>query len=412
VIALTHVCRAWRDVFLSRPSLWNHLDCTNLGKTRVYLERSKSSPINLSLSIDRLSLSDSFFKFIPHAAGRIRSLALDGDLRAISAYLSRPAPLLETLLIHGGGRDPVLPSAFLNGDLSPLHELYLRNVHTELLWRNMANLTSFTLVFGSPTPVGHLLDFLESAPRLREVHLYSETLATGAQNGRLVSLAHLKNMNTGYPLSHHLFDHLLIPVGARLKMSPGPRSLLDEGRPRFIDNLKNISDFTTIELDHVPAGLRFSGPNGEAKMVTYVDGSHSVLESLAHFDTSKTERLEIRDGESLTSDPLYRVLLPMKVLRTFIITQCEDPHIFVHALHPGMSSSGAMVCPELEELVIRHWRTFDIKGIVGMAAARALRGAKLKTVRITSWDRISYTQPDVSELRKHVLRVEFRCNQP
>ncbi|KAF9645561.1 hypothetical protein BDM02DRAFT_3079455, partial [Thelephora ganbajun] len=45
VIALTHVCRAWREIFTSRSSLWTDFHCMDAEKTRVYLERSKSSPI-------------------------------------------------------------------------------------------------------------------------------------------------------------------------------------------------------------------------------------------------------------------------------------------------------------------------------------------------------------------------------
>lgn len=239
------------------------------------LERSKSSPINLSLIIDRLSLSDPFFNFIPHVTGRLRSLNLDGDTRAISAYLSRPAPILEALAISGAGRNSVLPSAFLKGDLSSLRKLHLSSVRTDLPLKNIVNLTSFTLFYGSTAPTGHLLDFFESAPHLCEVRIFSETLTTDAQNGRLVSLACLKTMDTGSPLSHHLFDHLLIPVGARLSMKLDPCTLLDEGRPGFIDNLKNLSDFTAVKLDHHPASLRFSGPNGEVNMATHVDAKIS-----------------------------------------------------------------------------------------------------------------------------------------
>ena len=42
LITLTHVCHNWRELFISRPSLWTNLDCTNVEKTRVYIERSKS----------------------------------------------------------------------------------------------------------------------------------------------------------------------------------------------------------------------------------------------------------------------------------------------------------------------------------------------------------------------------------
>jgi len=70
----------------------------------------------------------------------------------------------------------------------------------------------------------------------------------------------------------------------------------------------------------------------------------------------------------------------MKDLRTLEPHQCEDPHIFVRALHPSMSPLGVVVCPQLEELVIVHGGIFDIKDVVGTVAARASGGAKLKTV--------------------------------
>jgi len=33
LIALTHVCRAWREMFVSRSSLWTKFDRTNANKT-------------------------------------------------------------------------------------------------------------------------------------------------------------------------------------------------------------------------------------------------------------------------------------------------------------------------------------------------------------------------------------------
>ena len=61
---------------MSRPSLWADLDCMGVGRTRVYLERSKSSPINLKVHRN-LSLSAPFFKFVPPVDGRLKSLHLD-----------------------------------------------------------------------------------------------------------------------------------------------------------------------------------------------------------------------------------------------------------------------------------------------------------------------------------------------
>lgn len=72
-----------------------------------------------------------------------------------------------------------------------------------------------------------------------------------------------------------------------------------------------------------------------------------------------------------------------------------------------MSPSGVVVCPKLEELVIEiYLERFDIKDVIGIAAARAIRGMKLKSVRIINSSRTTYPQVDVLELKKHVLNVE------
>jgi hypothetical protein len=170
VIALTHVCRAWRGVFISRSSLWTNLDCKSGGKTRIYLERSKFLPVSLSLDAGgRLSSNHPFLKIIPHVIGRLGSLTVEGtpkNLQYITDRLSRPAPLLERLFIHGDydygpSRNPVLPPTLFNGDLSSLRELKLESVRTELPWRNMVNLTSITLIHISwgEDSVKQLLDF-------------------------------------------------------------------------------------------------------------------------------------------------------------------------------------------------------------------------------------------------------------
>ena len=96
----------------------------------------------------------------------------------------------------------------------------------------------------------------------------------------------------------------------------------------------------------------------------------------------------------------------MKDLRTLTFTRCEDPRIFVLALHHGISLSGVVVCPRLEMLIIEHDGTFDIKDVVEMTAARASAGAKLKTVRIFPLPKTASSRLDLSELKEHVLHVE------
>ena len=424
MISLTHVCQAWREVFTARSSLWTDLHCVDTDKTRIYLERSSSSPIKLSLDRDgNLSPNDPFFQTIPHAIGRLKSLTIQGtpeNLQDITAHLSHPAPLLERLSIdggseHGSQRNPVLATTLFNGDLSSLQALRLRSVRTELPWRNMANLTSFTLALTSPVSAAQLLDFFENAPHLREVELHSTTPTSGAQKGRLVSLANLKTMHIagGGPPSV-LLNHLLIPVGAKLTTQGEMRnSLIEDHLPKCLDNLRNFSNFTTIHLyarEH--PRMEFSGPNGQVSILSItsgVDKTRLVLDSLAKFDTSKTEHLKIDCSSPPTSDPAYQALLPMKHLRTITLYWYKSPHLFIDALHPCADPSQVMVCPDLEEVVLMppfDREIFHLGPFIAIAAARASRGAKLKHVSIVTWHGYSHAEADVLELKKHALHVE------
>ena len=409
-------------MFTSRSSLWANLDCVGSDKTRTYLERSKSSPINLSLNRDDdLSPYDPFFQTDPNAIGRLRSLSIEGapwNLQDITAHLSHPAPLLEDMLIDGNyGRErepedgPVLASTLFNGDLSSLRKLHLHSVCTDLPWKNMVNLTSFTLAFASPISMRLLLDFFESAPHLREVELYSTTLISAAQNGRLVSLACLKRMYTDDVPPSALLDHLLIPLGAHLTTDVNLPSPPIKGHPpKFLDNLRNLPNFTTIRLTGGPnPQMEFRGPNGEVciYLVTPLGGGSCLsLEFLALFDTSKTKWLNIDLFSPSPSGPPHRALVPMNDLHTLTLSRCLNPESFIQALHPSMSPSVVLVCPKLEELVVEHRGSLDIKVVIRMAAARASSGAKLRSIRIFDWYETTYPQRDVLELEKHVLHVE------
>ena len=81
-------------------------------------------------------------------------------------------------------------------------------------------------------------------------------------------------------------------------------------------------------------------------------------------------------------------------------------------LHPRFGlqrrSSGVVVCPKLEELVLvlpSDRETLNIKNVIDLAVARVSSGAKLRTIKIASMhDKLDLV--DVLELRKHVWQVE------
>ena len=412
-------------MFISCSSLWTHFDCVDMDKTRVYLERSKSSPIILQIERESLlSPHDPLFQVIPNAASRLKSLSVQVPPESVGdiiTHLSHPAPLLEDLSIDCGYEldpwdNPVLTTSLFNGNLSSLHNLRLRYVRTTLPWRNMVNLTSFAL---GPTPpgevsMGQLLDFFENAPRLDSVELHSATPTTDTRRGRLVSLERLKWMNIrGDDPCSLLLDHLLIPAGAWLAIwSDSLGSRLEGHFPRSLDNLRNLTNFTKIDLylNDLSPEIRFTGPNGRVSVTCTApqdNPTSPVFEYLAQVNASGIERLEIDYGRPPSGDLVHRVLLPMNSLRTLKLSRCKGLRFFVHALHPNTNPSRVVVCPNLEELVLRarSREAFDIGGLIDMAAARESEGAKLRTVGIIGG--LGKLDPGgVLELKKHALHVE------
>lgn len=282
----------------------------------------------------------------------------------------------------------------------------------------MVNLTSFALNYVRPASVDRLLDFFESAPHLREVNLRCATLTRDAQTGRLVSLACLKKMEIkgGDPPSD-LLENLSIPVGARLTIDGQLGNPLVRDRLlKLLYNLRNFSSFTAIRLNVVMLDPRmeFSGPNGKVIVVLTTPrctGTWPKLEPLAHFDTSKTERLQLDWGSVLFVYPPFGALFLMRELRTLTLHRWRSSRSFIHALDPNMGPSGATICPKLEELVLSprdDEEGIDIESLIRMAAARASRGVKLRSVRVVYAHAEPKLDPaDGLELGKHVCHVEY-----
>ncbi|KAF9645559.1 hypothetical protein BDM02DRAFT_3148684 [Thelephora ganbajun] len=133
LISLTHVCRGWREMFTSRSSLWTRLDFMNVEKTHTYIQRSKSSSLEICLEGHKGNtyFDDAFSLVIPHIR-RLKSLTIRADvLPAALRRLHQHAPLLEELDIDlTCPHPPILDRALFNGDLSSLRELRLGGVIT------------------------------------------------------------------------------------------------------------------------------------------------------------------------------------------------------------------------------------------------------------------------------------------
>jgi len=308
----------------------------------MWLKRYQGPPPHdppLTILPSRSSPHDPPLQVTPHAIARLKSVVIHGrpkNIREITAQLSHPAPLLESLRIEGNGMlypdngQPVIATTLFDGDLSPLHDLYLQGVRTDLPWRNMVNLTSFALVYDSPeeTSFGQLLDFFESAPRLRNIRLHWAT-RTDARIGRPASLPYLKRMDIvgNEPLAL-LFDHLLVPVDAKLTTEVDPR--YSTYLPQSLEGIRDLTGFRVhMRVREFYQSIRFTGPAGETSTVPATPRATAtcrVLESVAKFVPSKVEQLRLAGGDMLLRDgcPLDWLIFSMKGLRTLTVSRCKN----------------------------------------------------------------------------------------
>ena len=413
LIALTHVCRSWRDTIISRSSLWTRLDFKNAEKTHTYIQRSKLSPLEVYLKTDgdNAYLDSALFLVTPHTC-RIRSLTIYTKDQSNAA--------------------PVLNCALLDRDLSSLRRLGLSGVITDLPWKNLANLTTLSLKSCRPGRdfVTRLLDFFENTPLLRTIMLEdSIPKSSNAPSGRIVPLPRLNILAiTAKPAHSVLLKHLHIPAGASLVLKfsfSGERSPLRDYLPETYTNLRNLSRITSINL-HFGAIQRFVRMNGSSGglcilghwdnvMVSPYDMDRRILLSLGSPVLLATRRLAVSKYEhprpaEVEKCPVFRTLFSMDSLRTLVLNKCHNLP-FILALNPEGNSSKLLLCPNLEKLVlyVESRDQFHIDHLISMAKKRTLKDRKLSSVTIVGLGELVLGK-EVFRLREHITCVEYRVD--
>lgn len=438
IVTLTRVCRSWRELFILRSSLWTSLDCTNVEKTRVYIERSKSSPLEISLEKhhDGAYCNNALLLAAPHI-NRLGSLTVHGPsdiLPDLNKHFNCPTPLLRKLkidLAFDRNRPPSFPGTLFNGNLSSLRKLSLAGFTTNLPWRNLVNLTTFELYHfpGAVDPqfVTRLLDFFESAPLLSKIDLHqSIPTSSNAPLERSVSLPHLKKLSiTSQPVQSTLLNHLSIPNGALLVIAftfSGENSPIPNNLPKHLNNLNNLSHATRINLSlgGTEKFIRLNGPSGGLYMYcTWTAGnaySHilerRVFRSINKFNLSQIQRLAVTKYSSPPSNEIekstvFQTLLLMNDLRTLTLIECNNLP-FIYSLDPKKNKSDSVLCPSLEEVVlyIKKQDRFCLEELMEMASERNGRYTKLPSITIVSLDEMC-PRKEVFKLRRYVSHVEY-----
>ena len=134
-IRVTYVCRRWREVTLSFPSLWSHIHFTKLTPRGVaeMLARAKMSPLHLEakLSCRKWAQSDAFERLLEDRISLTRHLTISGDFRTTTLeQLVSPAPALASLSLRNSSNSYFsspynIPDSLFNGTAPKLTRLDL-----------------------------------------------------------------------------------------------------------------------------------------------------------------------------------------------------------------------------------------------------------------------------------------------
>lgn len=193
-ICVSHVCRHWRAVALSCPSLWSRLDVKAASREllETLLVRSRGAPLIVSYTgwgrrstpAIPWSEQEAIAMVLESHLQRTRSLSLSvshQDQNTVLNMLSGPSPLLESLELHCDTSSAVSHVAY-----AQVHELLhhpetrvrcLKLHYFSMRWPtvNLPHLTRLNITGGQSSAtqqdIGHLLIALASMQALEELTL-------------------------------------------------------------------------------------------------------------------------------------------------------------------------------------------------------------------------------------------------
>ena len=434
LISATHVCARWRDTLLSTPYLWTKIDFEDIVRASAFLERSKSSLIDVSVAKTRSFLGPEgvFLGAIPWVA-RMKSLFIHAEeeqIKTIAKRLCHQTPNLQSLSLKGRPGRFSSTGGSSGGAIYIPHEFLGR--HAPLLQSLTFSSVSPSVVFNFPLPklthidwvaetafvaIEELLDLLATAPLLEVIKIHVRIRRTRAYEPlREVTLNKLRKLDWGdHEGSISLITCLIAPklddVTLRVtRIAQDPQITLSAILPPQGNNLPRLVE---------PKALEYAYRNGTRTChFTYDKGNFLIREVPASrmasptadlwlspadiplsFGRTKELTIEVSDGCILIDDiPIDR----FENLRTLGLVGETDT--LAPMIRPNRGISGGVLsvpCPDLSEVSITPKHTnFPLGELVDALRERKEAGNGLKTVRI--WGKFQCLEGEIKELRKFV----------
>jgi hypothetical protein len=437
----THVCARWRAILTSTPYLWTKIDFEHPTRASLYLERSRSALIDVTVGKTRDTIIGPVGTFIGATPWvvRMKSLSLQTDMeqiKKIAERLCHKTPNLKSLTFEGKARRYSYSSLGGTGNGGAIYvprEFLGR--HAPLLESLTFHLVSPSVVFTFPLPkltridwvaeaahvvIEELLDLFVSSPMLEDIRMHVLIRRTQMHRPlKQVSLNQLRKLDwADCDGSISLIPCLVAPKLSQLalKVTHNPqhqRPTLSTILSPYRDHIPLLLEPTAVEYIYKNGNrsCRFSYHGSAFLSIREVTKGRSADTTASRWFSpdlpvsfSGTQELTVEAAGGCP--PLDDVPIEQfGSLQRLQFTGETDSLVPMIKLNRSISGSVLSApCPELSEIWITprdHY--FALSGLMEVLGQRREADYGVKTIRILG--RYKFTQTQILELRKSVDQV-------
>ena len=429
LVAATHVCQYWRSVLIFDSSLWTYFgSLLSLDRTLVYLERSKSAPIDINV-IARTPQDFDALGYLASNIARTRSLSIltDNNVRPTLLHFCKPAPSLQHLGFDAVEGTLSIPENFLARQAPSLRSLTLISTRLEFnRFFPLPNLTVFDIYLAEgeePFRMGALLQFFSDSPLLQKIRINAHVeMVQDISLDQITSLDSLVEIDYTSNQANSILPFLRMPHLKNLLVSSsvgpgqvqGPDDILPHDGRALLAQTTRMSHHS--ESDACLVRATFSGNEVEASFSVYYTTDEDAIGGFANWFSNQTaiplgqiEELEIGDSPGVAGFHMDAFALEnLKILRVGVWNG-EFVEEILRPFHPAPQMG--VPCQSLREVEYTNCWSNDgpfPASVISLAKERKQAGYQLRVFRLVVTPE-SYRNDLAEELREHVLEVQARA---
>ena len=426
LIAATQVCQHWRSALIFSPSLWSCFQfrsSPNHDRTLVYLERSKSAPIDIRIINELLDLKE--FGYLTSNIARTRSLSIHAGhgIRPALLHLCDPAPCLQHLEICTFGGVVSLPANFLAQQAPSLRSINLTFARPAFdHFFPLPNLTEFNIYIpqgAKPVCMGALLRFLSAPPLLHRIRIsiFNQTIQDISPY-QVTPLDSLVEMNYSCNPTNSILPFPRLPCLKKLRVTstvgPGQMQKLVDVLPcRGRTLLARTTRISCYSDRHTPVSVDLFGNGADISFNALCNTANPAAARLVDWFSDQTiipfgQVEELRAGRfPAPGFPIDAFALEnIRILRVASLRDEQSAEVFLRLFHP--EPCAGVPCRSLREIECTCWGTGGPlpRPFISLVRERKRAGYQLEFFCLSVAQESD--RDLLGELREHVGEVRVR----